>query len=105
MSENIVEQVRSIEAEADRIVAEARQKAEELLMSVEKGIADLRAQHEQEFRSEADGMAAEVRGQTEARVEEINLKARAAAGRLDSLDERAAAKAVEFIVAQLRGDV
>lgn len=102
MGENIIEQVQNIEAEADTLVADARESAREMARSTEERISDLREQHQEQLRKDVQEMEEEVEEQTRKRIEEIETAARRAEQHLDSLSDETMNRAVDFIVTHLR---
>ncbi len=104
MSENIVEQIGRIEAEADRIIAEARQRARALESSVDEQVASMRREHEKALGERSGAFEAKLREETAARLEEIEHRTREARGRLQSLDPRVVEHAEDLILKHLRED-
>ena len=102
MSENIVEQVRGIEAEAERIVAEATGKAQELEGSVDAETAELRRRREHDLQRQVEKIEQELRGKTHKAHEELEHKALAATVRLENIDQQAKQRAVESVLKRLR---
>lgn len=102
MPENIIEQVQNIEAEADRIVADARENAQEMERSTEQQISSLREEREQQLQQDVAQMENELEERTQERIKDVENKARRAERQLDSLDDETVEGAVEFIVSHLR---
>jgi len=104
MASNVVERVVEIEAEADRLVAEARDRTRELAQSLEGRIASLREELERAFKDEMASFTAELDRKTAAEEGEIDKRAGDISARLASLDSSAVSRAVDFIAKRLRGD-
>jgi len=104
MSENIVEQISRIEAEADRLLAEARQRCKELEGRIGEDLKALRVAHQKAFDERLSALKTQLREQTAARLQEIEAKAREAARRLEALDPELVRQAGELILNHLRGD-
>ena len=102
MDQNIVEQVTRIEEEADKVVADAKRRAQELEQSAEREIQDLRKAHERELQDKLSALKEKLQAQTAARLAEIEENARKAEARLDALDAWAVNRATELIVKHLR---
>lgn len=102
MAENIIQQVQDIEAEADGIVADARENAREMERSTEEQIANLREERQQQLERDVAEMENELQEQSRRRIEEIEKKAHQAERELDSLGDETMGEAVEFIVSHLR---
>ena len=103
MSENIVEQISRIEAEADRVVAEARQRSKEMERRIAEEVKALRLAQEKAFNGKLGELKARLEQQTAAQLQEIEARAREAAKRLESLDPQAAEQAGDLILNHLRG--
>jgi F0F1-type ATP synthase membrane subunit b/b' len=102
VAEDLIEQVKEIEAEADRIVAEAREKAREMERSVAEDISALRGQYEDTFRQEMEGFKAEEQERTVEEQAELDRKAEAISEQLRSMAPDAASRAVELVLKHLR---
>ena len=102
MDQNIVEQVARIEEEADKVVADAKRRAQELEQSVETEIEALRKAHQRELQDKLSVLKKKLQAQSAARLAEIEENARTAQARLDSLDAWAVNRAIELIVKHLR---
>lgn len=104
MAQNLIEQVKEIEAEADRILAEAQAKAGEIEGSVKQEVAALRKNHEDALAEQAKAFAQEVERRTVEELRELDKKAKDVAGRLASPSQEAASGAAELILQHLRED-
>jgi len=104
MSENIVEQINRIEAEADRIVADATRRSRELEDGTEDEIRALRREHERALGDRLEALKAKLGEQAAAQLRHIDEQARQARQRLESLDPRALERAGELILSRLLGD-
>ena len=102
MVENLIQHVKSLEAEADALVEEARAAAREIEQSAADAATALREQYEEELRRNL----AAVRSEQEQRVadERAALDGRAAAinDALRSVAPEAAEKAVGMVLKHLR---
>jgi hypothetical protein len=102
MPENLIQHVKSLEAEADALVEKARATAREIEQSAAGEVAALRERYEEEF----SGDLAAVRAEQEQRVTDecAALDARAAAidDALRSAAPEAAEKAVGLVLKHLR---
>lgn len=104
MDANIVEQAGSIEAEADRLVAEAGERARRLAGSLPSEVQALGDGHEQELQGGLKSLREQLERDTAAELAQIEENARAAMHRLDALDGSDTARAIDLIVHHLRGD-
>lgn len=102
MARNLIEQVMQLEAEADRIVADARRQADELERASAEEVAVLRTEREDAFRQETEAFRAEQDERATREQEALDRKARQIAEHLRSPAPEAAARAVELILANLR---
>jgi Skp family chaperone for outer membrane proteins len=102
MAANLIEQVKEIEAEADRIVAEAQAGAREVEGSVKEEVAALRKAHEQALAEKAGTFARKVERKTDQELKELDQRARAVAERLAAPDQGAVSAAVELVLKRLR---
>lgn len=105
MSENIVEQVKSIESEADSIIAEAREKARQMESSVEEEVAEMRDEHRKEYEQKVAELERKLEEQREDRLAELKNRAHEVMDELDDLDPEKEENAVQFILSELQGDV
>ena len=103
MDENIVKQVGDIEAEADRILAEAKRRAADLEESLESEIEALRKEREEVLEGRLCELQQKLDEETTARLNEIEQGAREAMARLDSLDPQAVDGVVQLILEHLQG--
>ena len=103
MTENIIQQARDIEAEAERIVAEANKQARELEGSLEARASELRQEHQHAFRQELDAFQEKLQQKTAKAQEELQRKASDATERLENIGSEAKDGAVESILKKLRG--
>ena len=104
MDANIVEQAGSIEAEADRLVAEAGERARRLAESLPSAVQALRDGHEQELQGRLESLRGRLERETAAELVQIEENARGAMRRLQSLDEGDTARAIALIAYHLRGN-
>ncbi len=104
MDASIVEQAGSIEAEADRLVAEAGERARRLAGSLPSEVQALRDGHEQELQGGLESLKEQLERNTAAELAQIEENARGAMQRLDALDGGDTARAIDLIVHHLRGD-
>jgi phenylalanyl-tRNA synthetase alpha subunit len=103
MEENIVGQVRSIEAEADRIVAEANERAGQLAEALNSETATHQQEHESSLRGRIATLKQELDRETAERLAEIEANAKKATQQLESLDTQVVERALESILSRLRG--
>ena len=103
MDENIVKQVQDIEAEADRIVAEAKQHAADLEESLESEIDALQKEREEALEGRLSELKHKLDEETSAQVAEIEQNAKEAMARLDSLDPQAVDGGLQLILERLQG--
>jgi len=103
MSDNIIQQIIKIEAEADRIVAQAEQNARKLEDSLKAKTGELRAEREESLRKEMEGFEGGLRVEADRAEQELQQRARQATQRLEHLDEKAREEAVQFVLKRLRG--
>ena len=102
MDENIVKQVQDIEAEADRILSEAKQRAADLEASLESEIEALRKEREEVLDGRLSALKQKLDEQTAARLNEIERSAKEAMARLDSLDPQAVDGGVQLVLARFQ---
>lgn len=102
MDENIVQQVRRIEAEADRIAEEASGRARQLDESLDSELTNLRQEHEQALRDRVNALKETLAQQTAARLAQIEDDAKKAMASLDALDPQTVKQAIELILSRLR---
>ena len=102
MDENIVKQVRDIEAEADRIVAEAKQRAADLQESLGSEIEALKKEREDVLDGRLCELTQKIDEETAARLNEIEQAAKEAMARLDALDPQAVGGGVQLILERLQ---
>ena len=102
MAENLIERVKTIEAEADRIVAEAREAAERIEGSVVADAGALRERYEAEFRRDMEAFKEEQEQHAARRQAELDERARAIADTLRSVDAQAAREAIGLVVKHFR---
>lgn len=101
MTDNIIEQVKTIESEADRIIAEAKEKADEMGRSVEGELSDLREERKKVYGTKLDEAKQEIESRTRDRIESMEKEAARAEENLDSLDKQNLNEAVDRIVSRL----
>jgi len=104
MPENLVEQVKEIEAEADRIVAEAHKRAQELEESARRASAALRREHEKALAQQVKALGEEMERRTTAEQAGLDAAAALISSRLRSLRPAELANATELILNHLRED-
>jgi len=104
MPENLVGQVKEIEAEADRIVAEARKRAEELEQATKRQVAAIRREHEEALARQLESLRQEMERQTAAEQAKLDAAAAQMAGRLRSIRQADLSRAIELILKHLRED-
>jgi len=104
MSENIIEQIARIEAEADAIVAEAQERSSRLEAGVPAEIQRLRQEHEQALKAKVRALEDELRQDLERQLKQLETKADEAAQRLQALDASAVRQASDLILRHLHGD-
>ena len=102
MDENIVKQVQDIEAKADQLVAEARQRASDLEESLESEIDALQKEREQALDGRLSELKQKLDEETAARLSEIENSAKDAMARLDSLDAEAVDRGLQLILERLQ---
>jgi len=103
VDENIVKQVQDIEAEADRVVTEAKQRAADLEASLEPEIDAIRKEREKVLDGRLSELKQKLDDDTAARLNEIEQAAKEAMARLDSLDPQAVEGGVRLILERLQG--
>lgn len=99
---NLVQQVKDIEAEADRVMAEARRQAAELEASVSQEVAELRRKHEAALAGQLEALKTELAHRTVAEEDRLRKRAAQIAARLKELDAQALSRAAALIGERLR---
>ena len=102
MAENLIERVKTIEAEADHIVAEAREGAERIEQSAVAEADALRERYEAEFRRDMEAFKEEQDQDAAHRRAELDERGRAIADTLRSVDPDAAREAIGLVVKHFR---
>jgi len=102
MAENLIERVKMIEADADRIVAEARECAERIEQSAVAEADALRERYEAEFRRDMEAFKAEQEQHAARRRAELDERARVIGDTLRSVDPEAAREAIGLVVKHFR---
>ena len=102
MPENLLDQIRAIEAEADRIVETARKRAAQLEAAVKPEAAALRKSHEEGLARELDSHRKELERKTDDELARLDREAARLAERLKSLDGTAESRAAELVLKHLR---
>ena len=103
MDADIVHSVTEIEAEADRIIAEAGEHARQLAESMPSEIETLTAENEQELEGRLGSLRAELGRKTSAELARIEKGAARAAQELESLAQEAVQRAIATVAGHLRG--
>ncbi len=103
MAENLIQRVRSLEAEADAVVAGARETARQTEEAVSGEAAALREQFEERFRRDLAAFQAEQKERVARERADVDRRARSVAAALQSVRPDAAQRAVELVLKHLRG--
>jgi F0F1-type ATP synthase membrane subunit b/b' len=102
MVENLIQHVKSLEAEADALVAEARATAQQVEQSAADGVKAFREQFEEEFRRAAATASREQDERVARERAALDKRAAGIADALQSVAPEAAEKAIALILKHLR---
>jgi F0F1-type ATP synthase membrane subunit b/b' len=101
MTEDLIAQVKAIEADADDIVSESFKRAEQIRAGVAAMVARLREEQRRSYQQELDGTRRKLDSQAAEEMQQVDRQAQAVAKRLDSIDPDAIARAVDMILQHL----
>lgn len=102
MAQNIIKEVQDIETEADRILADANEKAEELKNSVAPELENIRKKQEKELDDKSSEFESGLQEKTNSQLEELDAAAQEKMGKLQDIDADAFDEAVNLVVERIR---
>ncbi len=102
MAQNIIKEVQDIETEADRVLAEANEKAEELKNSVAPELENIRKKHEKELDDKSSEFESSLQEKTNSQLEELDAAAKEKMKKLQAIDADAFDEAVKLVVERIR---
>ncbi len=102
MVENLIQRVKSLEAEAEALVAEARTAARQVEQAAAGEATALREQFEEEYRRNLNALQAEQAQRVARERADLDGRARKIADALQSVPPKAAEKAVGLVLRHLR---
>lgn len=101
MTEDLIAQVKVIEADADEIVSEALKRAEQTRASVPERVAELRQEHQRAYQEQIEAIRQKLQAEARQEVQKVDEQAGVIAGRLEAVDQEAVAGAVGLILKHL----
>lgn len=101
MTEDLIAQVKAIEADADQIVSESLKRAEQIRASVPAKVAELREEQRSRYQQELDAIRRKLNAQAAEEIQQVDQQAQAIAQRLASIDPAAISRAVDMILKHL----
>lgn len=104
MTDDLIAQVKAMEADADQIVSESLGRAEEMRASVPAKVAELREEQRRKDQQEIDAVRQKLDAEARQEMQKVDEHAEAIAGRLDAVDQAAVSSAVDLILKQLSED-
>jgi vacuolar-type H+-ATPase subunit H len=102
--ESVVKRLSEVEAELDKLVAEAGRSGKELLLSAEKEAQNTRAKLIAEIQSQQERQLAQARAEAEARAREIIERGEREAAKVRARAEKKLNEAVRLAVSALLGE-
>lgn len=101
MVQNVIKEVQDIETEADRILADAEKKAEDLKKSVAPELETLREKQEEELSANFSQFESTLQKNTDRQLKEVDGEAKEKMGKLQAIDADAFDKAVNLVVERI----
>ncbi len=101
MTEDLIAQVKAMEADADEIVSESLRRAEQIRAAVPSKVAELREEQQRTYQQEIDAFRRKLDAEARQQMQKVDERADAIAGRLDAVDQDAVSRAVDLILKQL----
>lgn len=102
MTEDLIAQVKAMEADADEVVSEAVRRAEEVRGSVPQKVSELREEQRLRYQKEIDAIRQAKEAEAREEIQKVDEQAKAIEQRLESVDSQAVSRAVDMILQQLR---
>ena len=101
MTEDLIAQVKAIEADADAIVSQSLQRAEQIRARVPARVAELREEQQRRYQQEIDAIRQKLDAEARQEVQKVDEQAKAIERRLDAMDRNVVRRAVETILDHL----
>ena len=102
--ETVVRRLSEVEAELDKLVADAGRAGKELVLAAEKEAQNTKARLIAEIQSQQERLLAQARAEAEARAREIVEKGERDAEEVRARAEKKHAEAVRLVVSKLLGE-